>query len=565
MLFCWRVKEFGVFDLVIAAGQISKRAYAAVMDSFVTSPLFRWTWANGHIGVVASKFVEVRAADHFSIKDMMAGRYVLGNKHVDTQGISPFAMEHVSSRWLEELHCFSWLYHFDAARDEGEKRFAMTLALDWVTRYGTYDAKVWSRATTARRVINWIKHFDVLTYGANESQREAIVTSLARQIQSLEVRQNFETQPQIRALIEVALLGAAISLGRDTSEVSAMIDHLNQTLYAQLSDFGMHLTRSGAVHFDLLLNLVSLRQGLTTFSPEGAKSFLAITRKMYDALGGLTLSNGDLAYFNSTGQISHEDSLALAARSATKSVFGESRMLAGFGVLLGAESKLIADSGKLPAPEMADYMMAGAGSFEYSHRNDLIVGNCGPGDEDMGEDAHLFSLPAAHSGLELDYQGTPPFTNKKLIQQFIADNGEGPMRLDSEENSLIFDNKGYEALTGVKHTRVLTVLPNQGDALVGQDLLTCDLSHNQAPDQFLLRFHLGLGVEAEFNDAHNMIELTLRSGAKWLFLFEGASAMIEGSARQNLRTGLAPIQQIVLYGTVQPHIDVAWSFVPEGQ
>ncbi len=80
--------EFGVFDLVIAAGQISKRLYAAVMDSFVTSPLFRWTWANDHIGVVGSKFVEVRAADHFSIKDMMAGRYVLGHKHIDTQGIS---------------------------------------------------------------------------------------------------------------------------------------------------------------------------------------------------------------------------------------------------------------------------------------------------------------------------------------------------------------------------------------------------------------------------------------------------------------------------------------------
>lgn len=557
--------EFGVFDLVIAAGQISKRLYTAVMDSFITSPLFRWTWANEHIGVVSSKFVEVRAADHFSIRDMMAGRYVLGNKHVDTQGISPFAVQHVSIKWFNELHRFSWLHHFTVARDEGEKRFAMTLALDWVARYGDFDPQVWSREITAQRVINWIKHFDVLTYGANESQRDAIVASLSRQIQSLEMRKNFEFQPHIQALIQVALLGAAISLGRDTNEVHAKIERLNQTLDAQLSDFGMHLSRSGSVHFNLLLNLVSLRQGLATFSPEGAKKFVAITRKMYAALGGLTLSNGDLAYFNTTGQIPHEDSLALAARSATKAVFGESRMLAGYGVLLGEESKLIADSGKLPPANMADFMMAGAGSFEYSHRNDLIVGNCGPGDADMGGDAQLFSLPAAHSALELDYEGAQPFVTKKVIDQFIAANAEGPMRLDSAENSLIFENKGYEALTGVQHKRVLTVLPNHGDALVGQDILTCDLSHNNAPDQFLLRFHLGLGVKAQFNDAENMIELTLRSKARWLFLFEGASAMIEDSARQNLRTGLAPIQQIVLFGTVQPDIDVAWSLVQEGQ
>ncbi|MCF4099982.1 heparinase II/III family protein [Maritalea mediterranea] len=552
-------------NLVIAAGQIWKRAYAAVMDSFVTSPLFRWTWASGHIGVVASKFAEVRAADHFSIKDMMAGRYVLGNKQIDTQGISPFAVEHASPKWLEELHSFSWLYHFTAARDEGEKRFAMTLALDWVARYGQYDPKVWDRATTAQRVINWVKHFEVLTYGANESQREAIVSSLLRQIQSLEVRRSFETQPHIQALIELALLGAAMSLGRDTNDIILMIDHLNDTLDAQLSDFGLHLSRSGAVHFNLLLNLVSVRQELATFSPEGAKRFLAITRKMYAALGALTLSNGDLAYFNTTGQIAHEDSLALAARSATKSVFGESRMMGGFGILLGEEAKLIADSGKLASADMVGFMMAGAGSFEYSHRNDLIVGNCGPGDADMGDDAQLFSLPAAHSALELDYHNTPPFTNKKLISDFIAANGDGPMQLDRDENSLVFKNAGYEALTGVTHKRVLTVLAHQGDALVGQDMLTCDLAHKNAPDQFLLRFHLGLGVVAEFNDAGNMIELTLRSGAKWLFLYEGATAMIEGSARQNLRTGLAPIQQIVLHGTIQPHIDVAWSFVPEGQ
>ncbi len=565
MLSYWLKTEFGGFVLVFAAGQISKRTFAAVMDSFVTSPLFRWTWSNVHIGVVAPKFVEVRAADHFSIIDMMAGRYVLGSRHVDTQGISPFAVQHASPQWLHELHCFSWLYHFAAARDEGEKRFAMTLALDWIARYDNYDPTVWSRATTAQRVINWIKHFEVLTYGANENQREAIVSSLSRQIQSLEVRKNFETQPHVQASIEVALLGAAVSLGRDTEDISQMIDRLNRTLEAQLSDFGMHLSRSGAVHFDLLLNLVSLRQGLATFSPEGAKKFMAITRKMYAALGGLTLSNGDLAYFNTTGQISHEDSLALAARSATKTVFGESRMLAGFGVLLGEESKLIADSGHKPEPGIDEFMMAGAGSFEFSHRNDLIVGNCGPGNADMGEDALLFSLPAAHSALELDYQAEAPFSNKKLIEHYIAANGDGPMWLDSEENSLIFENRGYEELTGVQHKRVLTVIPNQGDALVGQDILACDLAHNNAPDHFLLRFHLGLGVYAELNESANMVELTLRSGMKWRFLFEGANVMIEASARQNLRTGLTPIQQIVLYGTVQPHIDVAWSFVPEGR
>ncbi len=85
------------------------------------------------------------------------------------------------------------------------------------------------------------------------------------------MRKNFELQPHVQALIQVALLGAAISLGRDTSDIHDEIERLNRTLDSQLSDFGMHLSRSGSIHFNLLLNLVSLRQGLATYSPDGAK------------------------------------------------------------------------------------------------------------------------------------------------------------------------------------------------------------------------------------------------------------------------------------------------------
>ena len=46
-------------------------------------------------------------------------------------------------------------------------RFARSLTLDWIDRDGRFDRDIWGLSLTARRVLNWLRHFNILVEGAN--------------------------------------------------------------------------------------------------------------------------------------------------------------------------------------------------------------------------------------------------------------------------------------------------------------------------------------------------------------------------------------------------------------
>src|SRR6185295_10358603 len=87
---------------------------------------------------------EFRPTDRETVREMMAGRYLLASKLIDTEGVSPFQLEVEHEGWRHDLQSFSWLRHFRDARDEGERRFARTLTLDWIGRDGQFDRDTWA-------------------------------------------------------------------------------------------------------------------------------------------------------------------------------------------------------------------------------------------------------------------------------------------------------------------------------------------------------------------------------------------------------------------------------------
>ena len=109
--------------------------------------------------------------------DGMAGRYLLASHLVDTHGVSPFSVE-ADEAWSDELRNFAWLRHFSDARQDNERRFARTLTLDWIGREGKFERRGWALALTARRVLNWLRHFKLLVDGAPEEQADQIIRAL---------------------------------------------------------------------------------------------------------------------------------------------------------------------------------------------------------------------------------------------------------------------------------------------------------------------------------------------------------------------------------------------------
>jgi len=546
----------------VLSGRSLRQSLGAIADGFVTSPAFRWTWSAPDSGKIQNKLLEVRPADAHSVADMMQGQYLMAQRLVDTGGTSPFAVDYGTKEWSDELHSFSWLRHFTAAMDDGSKRFAGTLTMDWVARYGRFSKKVWDNETTALRVLNWLKHFDSLVYGFNDSRRAVVERSLVEQVQSLRVRINFEADPARRLLMRLALLGAGLACQKTQAELNVLVERTLLSLTRQIDKDGMHKSRNGEQQFLLLMEMIPLRHAISPVAPDLAKRFGQTLDRMHRSLALLMHTTGEIAYFNGARSVPHELLLAVQSRAAGGLEFSDAEIDAGYASLVGKDSKLIVDSGCDLGEDFTAHLSAGAGSFEYSFRNDLIVTNCGVGPSSLGEDAELFRLPASHSTLEIEYQGAFPLRLDKLLKQHMLDNRNNQATCDVGDMRVDVQNMGYSTLAGVKHTRSMNVLTKEGDVLIGQDILSCDLTHKNAPDQFLFRFHLGPGVKAQMNDASNQIELVLRSGATWAFIWEGAEAMVEGSARYSAHKGLESIQQIVLTGSVHAELEVVWTFMP---
>lgn len=153
-------------------------------DTMVTLPILRWTWRGLADDAFAGELPEFRPADRDAVRDMMAGRYLLASKLVETSGTSPFGLDVDHLDWWLNLHGFAWLRHFRDVRDAGEKRFARTLVLDWITREGQFEHDSWAPALTAQRVLNWLRHLPLLLEGATPAEARTIQRMLGAQIQS---------------------------------------------------------------------------------------------------------------------------------------------------------------------------------------------------------------------------------------------------------------------------------------------------------------------------------------------------------------------------------------------
>ena len=72
---------------------LGRRSLLGVADYAVTMPIVRWTWTGPSEDDLIPALGEFRPTDRESVLEMMAGRYLLASKLIDTHGVSPFSVE----------------------------------------------------------------------------------------------------------------------------------------------------------------------------------------------------------------------------------------------------------------------------------------------------------------------------------------------------------------------------------------------------------------------------------------------------------------------------------------
>jgi uncharacterized heparinase superfamily protein len=532
--------------------------YAALSlaDFAVRSPLVSWTWSVLGEYSFPETLTEFRPSDEETVREMMAGRYLFASKLVDSQGISPFSIQPANDAWWRELHGFSWLRHFQDLTSEADKRFARTLVLDWIGRESDVTGPSWAPAMTAVRVMNWLRHLPVLTGEANADQKKTILRSLGTQLQSLKLRGMLAADPLDALFASIALLGATLCEQNTGKVVASRIAQLKSLLDAQIDEDGLHLSRNAAVQFELLTELVSVRQALGQRHRGLTVAIGEIIDRMHKALGTMILGNGEPAYFNGCGQLPVD--LIIGLQSQSTSARSGTTNLSGYGVLVNGPAKVIADSGRVPPTPYAKQAHAGGLSFEFSHGSDLLVCNCGPAPSDLVSDRVLFRLGAAHSGPTVGGRSAGRIAARGFAKGSLVSSSDQPnIFMDTEDCSVEMTNFGYGDSMGVNLRRNLTLI-SDGNTLVGQDTILP--LRNMGSGSVVLRFHLAPGAVATRQSAEDIISIRLKSGAEWVFLWEGGEADIDESVRQSAYFGFYRTQQIVIEAELGANREISWIF-----
>jgi len=539
---------------------LARRCALGAVHYAVTTPLVRWTWRGLSDDRFEGALPEFRPSDVESVIDMMQGRYLFSGKLVDTEGVSPFAVTVDNEDWVQALQGFAWLRHFRDLRDEGSRRFARTLVLDWIGRSRPLDGKGWGAAQTAQRVMNWLRHYPLLVEDATPEQKATIARSLGTQVQVLRVRARFIGEPVEKLLVAIALSAASICLDNEGA-VEHHTLRMQRLLGQQLDKDGLHLSRSPRIQLQLLVELVTLRMALGRRFGELADLIVPDIEAMHRALDRLILSSGETVYFNGGGQLPHDIVVAVQAQSQERRHDDVQAVTGGYGRLQWGRSTLIADGGAVPPLDFSGEASAGALAFEFSHGGDLIIGNCGPAPAELAEGKLLFRRGIAHSGVSIDAQSPARIVETGPLKgrmQALAPDGE--MRLDGNERVLHLQTHGFAKSFGVSLERSLTLL-SEGRTLVGQDRIVG--SGGTASGTVSIRFHLAPGAAVEPSQESDVLTIRLANGSEWTFLWEGAEMRLDDSVRQSASVGFNATVQIVLETPAVPGHEVAWILTGE--
>lgn len=535
---------------------LARRALLSAADHIVTNPLLRWTWTGPSEEDLIGALGEFRPTDRETILEMMQGRYLLASKLVDTHGVSPFSLDVDHDDWHDDLQTFAWLRHFRDARTDEERHFARSLAIDWIGREGHFNRDTWAPALTARRVLNWLRHYTILVDGATPDEAQTINRSLSTQISSLKLRGLLATDPLDALHVAIALVGVALCADRPAPEVEARVRRVLHLLDEQIDEDGLHRTRSAKTQVALLIEVITILQSLRRDHEAMSRELEELVESMHRALDAISLGTGEPAYFNGTGQMPHDLMVAVQAQSAARA--RQTGVAGGYGRLISGRSIVVADSGLVPDPAYTRHAHASALAFEFSHGRDLVVCNCGPAPSDY-EDGMLFRQGIAHSAPTINAASAAAIpTSGPLAGRLVQLGRPSEIEARPADDTLVITAHGYAERFGVSLERHLTLLA-EGKTLVGQDRF--NRHRHRVSGAAAIRFHLAPQTDVQVTD--DLVRMRLASGAVWTFLWEGAEMRVEDSVRQSAYFGFHRTRQIVLEVLVADAGEVSWIFTLE--
>ncbi|MEQ1753377.1 MAG: heparinase II/III family protein [Micropepsaceae bacterium] len=493
---------------------------------------------------------------------MLMGRFRLPGGEAVTRDGSPFFVEAPNELWLESLHGFHWLRHFDAGGSEPFQEHLRQLIAHWVRNYGNWNEVAWRPHVIARRLLTWASFGRLILSHADVLFRSRVLLSMARQARHLSKTAHVSKPglPRMTAAIGLAVSGACLPDG--DARLSKGLHLLAEELSIQILQDGGHISRNPESLLEIASDLLSLVDAMVQRDLIIPVTIRRALDRMMPMIRFMRHGDGRLAVFNGASEGIDGWAETILARDTGRNRSVTQASQVGYQRVNCGDTQLIVDAGMAPPPEYSTQAHAGALSFELSSGMDRIIVNCGTSQTKGQEWQDAMRATAAHSTLAVADESSAHVVSSRWARRLLgARLLDGPTRVEckrreSEDGVLLeLSHDGYQRRFQLDHERRLFV-SHDGSDIRGEDRLQPS-AISVVGQKFSIRFHLHPSVR--LLRAGSGVVLTLPGGSTWRFSTDTTLVVAESvylaSANQIRKT-----QQIILNGTTSDRdTSVKWA------
>lgn len=243
---------------------------------------------------LAARPHDLRPANPEAGRQRLESRWVFHGEVMELQpGGDPWDRASPSRRHAAAFHSFDWAGDVLALGDEGARE-VLRLALEWRRLFGLWNGFSWTGRPLERRVFNWACALSHLVAPASDAELAALTVDLARQARCLLGDIGADDRQMERAAA-AGVAGAALGGPAGDAILQRALRRLERGLPQAVAPDGGHASRSPERSLELLLDLLTLDDGLSQLGqPLPGEMSRAIDR-LFLAVRMFTLADGRLA------------------------------------------------------------------------------------------------------------------------------------------------------------------------------------------------------------------------------------------------------------------------------
>lgn len=506
---------------------------------------------------------DLRALDPYIAEEILAGRFPLAGRVLETDGESPFTLQLPSRAFAERLHSFSWLRHIRAAKTERACANARSITASWIALHGKkINGIAWEPHVTAERIIAWLSHSTIVLQGSDGVFYRRFMKSLAYQTRYLRKIADYLPETETRLRLQIALAMAAIAMPSSPAAIRRQGLKLDRELERQILSDGGHASRSPRLVLDLLLDLLPLRQTYINLGHDIPQRLIPTIDRMYPALRFFRHQDGDLALFNGASATPATELLAVLRYDETSGKPSKSLPYLNYHRLSAADTTVIVDTGAPTTAQAAHAAHAGCLAFEMSAGRHRYIINAGSPKFAGRSYRTLARATAVHSTVTLNETSSAKLSKSPfgatVMDPFNVLNCE--RRDDNQGNDwLSATHDGYLASFGYLHAREIG-MNVKGTKIKGHDqfLLADGASRARYSElSATARFHIHPSISLSRIDDETVL-MDAPDGDAWLFTAPGLAVEIEEDIFFADVSGVRETEQLSITFTLPMVTEIRW-------